>query len=215
MRQGKRILMVNEMQKGYLFVIVGPGGAGKNTLMNDVLEQMSHLSQLATATTRPKRPGEVDGKERHFLTPEQFKEMIENKQLLEYQEVTKDRFYGIPRASVENKINQGEDLIADIDVKGAETLRQTYNDNIVVVFVNVPGNTTDEQLSILRERMEERNEDPDVIKQRLSRAQTIELPFIPKSDYVIVNDEQHHAVQQLIDIITEVRKNRELNKDTV
>lgn len=207
--------MVNEMQKGYLFVIVGPGGAGKNTLMNDVLAQMSHISQLATATTRPKRPGEIDGKERHFLTPKQFKEMIDTKQLLEYQEVTKDRFYGIPRASVEDKINQGEDLIADIDVNGAETLRKTYNDNIVVVFVTVPGDTTAEQLEVLRERMEERNEDPKVIEQRLARARDIELPFIPNSDYLIINDEQSHAVQQLIDIITDVRKNREPNKDTV
>lgn len=202
-------MVIQEKQLGFLFVVVGPGGAGKNTLMKYVLDNLGNISQLATATTRPKRDGEVDGVERHFVSLDEFQRMIAEKELLEFQEVTPNRFYGIPRASVENVINRGEDLIADIDVKGAETLKSTYGKHIITVFVTVPGNTLEERLRILEQRMQERNEDSQVIQERITRARDVEFPFAEKSDYVIVNDDLARASKELLNIVAQIRAERD------
>jgi len=207
-------MMIGEKQRGLLFVMVGPGGTGKNTLMNQVMEQQP-LTQLATATTRPIRSNEVEGREHHFVTTERFREMIAGGELLEYQEVTPDRFYGIPREGVEDPLKQGKSLIADIDVYGAKILRKTYPDDVVLVFVTVPGDTLEEQLQTLRNRMIQRLEreptaaDLDRIAQRLERARTLELPFASECDHILVNDDLEATAQQLEAIIRERLKQRQ------
>ncbi len=207
-------MMIGEKQRGLLFVMVGPGGTGKNTLMNQVMEQQP-LTQLATATTRPIRSNEVEGREHHFVTTERFREMIAGGELLEYQEVTPDRFYGIPREGVEDPLKQGKSLIADIDVYGAKILRETYPDDVVLVFVTVPGDTLEEQLQTLRNRMIQRLEreptaaDLDRIAQRLERARTLELPFASECDHILVNDDLEATAQQLEAIIRERLKQRQ------
>lgn len=204
-------MTILQRERGKLFVLIGPGGAGKNALMTYVLTHVEALVQLATATTRPRRDGEQHGRERLFVSPTEFRRMIEAGELLEWQEVTTDRFYGIPRASVDGTLERGIDLIADIDVKGAEVLRQTHPEALVLIFVTVPGDTLDEQLAVLRERMISREEDPDVITERLERAHTIELPFAQHCDYVIVNDDIDEASQELMQIILEERKHTSIS----
>lgn len=202
------MMITPQPERGLLFVMVGPGGAGKNALMNRVMARQPQLSQLATATTRPIRANEQEGREHLFVTQERFQEMIANGELLEHQEVTAGRWYGIPRASVDNKLDNGQHLIADIDIYGAKVLRETYSDDALLIFVTVPGSTNDERLATLRERMEQRREDHNTsqsdnhMTQRLDRAQTVELPFADDCDFVIVNDEIDHATSQLEAIIT-------------
>lgn len=200
--------MTSETPRGLLFVMVGPGGTGKNTLMKRIMQRHPSITQLATATTREIRSDEVQGREHIFVSLERFREMIQNNELLEYQEVTPQRFYGIPRVSVDEKLSQGQHLIADIDVYGAKTLRKTYDRDTTLLFVTVPGETPAEQLDVLQERMvgrlerEPTPEDEKYIQQRLERARTLELPFAEECDYVIVNDTLEHATERLDEIIT-------------
>lgn len=201
-------MKVYEMQRGLIFTLVGPGGAGKNTLMKHVLGRTSNLRKLTTATTRPKRDDETDGYDHHFVTSERFKEMIANNELLEHQMVTENRYYGIPRFSVEDKIDDGIDIIADIDVLGAKILKQTYPDEVVLIFVDVPGADDAEKLEILRQRMGKRGEKPDIIAQRLERTKQIEYPFRKYCDYLIINDDIARATAELESIITEAREKR-------
>jgi len=191
---------------GHLFVLIGPGGAGKNTLIDIVTEELPNLRKLITATTRDQRAGEVDGVNYHFLTPAEFKVMIVKGELLEYQEVTRGKYYGIPRASVENSLGAGLDLVGDIEVKGARILRQTYPQNVTLIFITVPGETEDAVVETLRQRMIARDDKPDVIAQRLERAKTLELPFQAECAYTIVNDDRQNAAEALKQIIVSWRQ---------
>lgn len=195
--------MISDIPRGWLFVLVGPGGAGKNALLRAVMQRLAHLSQIATATTRSPRPGEQHGREHLFVSHDEFQQMIANRELLEWQEVTRNKFYGIPRSSIERKLAIGEDLIADIDVLGAQILRDTYPDDTVLVFITVPGDTETDKVTVLRQRLgnAERNEPESTITERMARAQTLEFPFEPQCDYVIINDELEAAVEQLLGII--------------
>lgn len=199
---------ITEQQRGILFVLVGPGGAGKNALMRIVLGQMENLKQLATATTRPIRDGELNGREHLFVTHDEFQKMIDEGALLEWQEVTPERFYGIPKNSIDNRLQHGEDLIADIDIYGAQILRKTYPDQAILIFITVPGETETEQLIILRERMNGRSESAELIEERLERAREIELPFAKYCDHLIVNDEMSSASQRLGELIQRERQKR-------
>ncbi len=115
---------------GLLFVIVGPAGVGKNALMNSVLDRVSDLRQLPTATTRGIRPDEQAGREHLFVSVGEFQRMIADNELLENQEVH-GNFYGVPRLTVEQAIAQEHDLIADIDVLGATALHNNFPDHTV------------------------------------------------------------------------------------
>jgi len=209
--------MMSDMPKGLLFVLVGPGGAGKNALMDTIMKQHPDIAQLTTATTRPMRSTEQQGKQHQFVSPEQFREMIANDELLEYQEVTPGRFYGIPRTIVENHLNNGQNLVADIEVLGAKILREHYPQDVRLIFVTVPGETEDERLEMLRARMIKRNGslsemDKIRVQQRLERAATLEFPFQASCDYVVVNDVMESAVQALEQIIlSEIATRKELS----
>jgi len=192
---------------GTLFVLVGAGGAGKNALMRQILENDDSLTQLATATTRPIRPTEKQGREHLFISLEAFQAMITNNELLEFQEVTKGKFYGIPRASVENHLKTGADLIADIEVMGARVLRNSYREHVYFIYIDVLGKTDEEKLAVLKARMSntERNEKADLIAERLQRAIDMEFPFRNEADAIIVNDEFDAALEQLKAIIAQRR----------
>jgi guanylate kinase len=181
-------------KSGSLYVLVGPGGVGKNTLMRYALAHLNNLSQLATATTRPMRPGEQHNRERLFLTLEQFQEMIRQNELIEHQEVTPGLFYGVPRQSVDVAIAAGIDLIADIEVFGAMILRREYPQNAVLIFVAPPS------MESLAARMRERGTDETIIADRMERAQ-IEMTYAPVCQSLIVNDDLDAAARELCGLI--------------
>jgi guanylate kinase len=194
---------------GLLFVLVGPGGVGKNTLMHNALAKQENLRQLPTATTRNPRPGEQEGREHLFVSEEQFRQMISQDQLLEWQEVHPGRFYGVPRFTVERAMQDEIDLIADIEVVGASILRSAYPDNAVLIFIAPSGQDDDTAITLLRRRMEDRGDNLAEIEKRLQRAR-MEMAYAPTCDYLIVNEQIEDAALMLNSIIVAERSRRAL-----
>lgn len=186
---------------GLLFVLVGPGGVGKNTLMNKVLKRLESLEQLPTATTRPIRPTEKEGREHDFYTLEAFQHLIDTDALIEYQEVRPRQFYGVPRKTVEDAINEDRDMIADIEVLGASILGKHYAENTIQIFI---APTT---MLRLETQMRERGTDEATIRDRMQRAQ-MEMTYAPQTDHLIVNDNLDHATDELYRIITAYQNDR-------
>lgn len=202
-------MVITEQQRGLLFVLVGPGGAGKNTLMTILMQRLPTLQKLVTATTRNVRANEVEGIDHYFVSLERFRELLIQGELLEHTEVTPGKFYGILRTPVEQALSTSQTLIADIDVLGAQILRATYRDDVVLIFVTVPGATDEERLDNLRRRMEERGESPALIEERLTRARLIELPFAAECDCIVINaDRQMDTALQDIEQCIQQRQER-------
>ena len=187
---------------GILITLVGPAGAGKNQLMNDMIARFAgrqpRVRQFPTATTRPPREGEQDGREHHFVSVQRFQQMIAQDELLEWQLVHgkgNDRYYGMPRATLENGLDTGEVLMADIEYLGAKQVKAQYTDNVVGVFVMPPS------IGALIQRMKNRaTENESEIAKRLLRVPA-ELEYAKQCDYVIVNDSFAEAASALYGII--------------
>ncbi|MEM6284124.1 MAG: guanylate kinase [Chloroflexota bacterium] len=199
-------MTVSEKRLGLLFILVGPTGAGKNTLMNRVIPQLNNLQQLPTATSRAIRENEQEGREHHFVTEAAFRQMIANDELLEWQNVH-GRLYGVPRGTVEHLINNELDRIADIDVLGALTVKALYPDNTIIIFVQ-PGARDDVETTI-RERLLARHEPEHEIENRLRRVK-MEMSYAPQCDYLIINEDREEAVHTLHSIIIAERSRRQL-----
>ena len=195
---------------GVIFVMIGPGGAGKSAIIKAIIAQSAHIQQLPTATTRAMRADEQRGREHLFVTSDQFQQMIKNDQLLEYQEVTPNKLYGIPRQLVADSLSGGKIRITDIEVLGAKALAAAFPDNTVQIFVTVPGDSIAGQLTLLKQRMQQRSDRATDIAQRLERAQSLELPYQNCCDYIVVNDALEQAIQSTSAIIQKELKQRRL-----
>ena len=194
-------MSASESLPGVIFVMIGPGGAGKNAIMRAVIAGSPTVRQLPTATTRPMRADEQQGREHHFVSMDGFRRLLSAGQLLEYQEVTPGKFYGIPRQLVIDCLRTGEARIADIEVYGAQKLAAAFPNNTVQIFVTVPGAKLQSQLNLLRERMQRRADAFTDIDSRLRRAQEVELPYQDKCDHIVVNDCLSSAIEATGDII--------------
>ena len=197
---------------GVIFVMIGPGGAGKSAIMKAIIAQFDHIRQLPTATTRAMRPDEEQGREHLFVPFDQFQQMIKNDQLLEYQEVTPNKLYGIPRQLIADCLSSGKIRIADIEVLGAKALAAAFPDNAVRIFVTVPGDSIAGQLALLEERMRQRRDRAADLAQRLARAQLIELPYQTCCDYIVVNDALEPAIYATSAIIQKELRQRRFAK---
>lgn len=187
---------------GLLFILVGPGGVGKNALMQTVLPRFEQLRQLPTATTRAPRDNEQHGRERLFVSLDEFKQMIADGELVEHEEVHPGKFYGVPRCNVEQALQDGEDLIADIEFAGAEKVHEAYPDNTVLIFIAPPS------VQVLNERMRHRGETETGIAERIARVDR-EMEFQTKSEHIIVNDQFERASDELYEVICKERAERD------
>lgn len=185
-------------RQGMLIVISGPSGVGKGTLVKQVAKLMPELQLSVSVTTRPPRPGEEDGKHYFFRTEEQFQKMVEEGDLLEYAQFVNGLFYGTPRTYVEEKIAAGQDVLLEIDVKGAIQVKERMPHG-VYIFILPP--TMEELEERLRKRQTEAAE---AIRQRLSVA-VDELNFLPLYDYQVVNDDLEKSTRKLQSIIVAER----------
>ncbi|MEP7291991.1 MAG: hypothetical protein ABI835_09415 [Chloroflexota bacterium] len=177
---------------GLLFTLVGPAGAGKNSLMKDVLKR-TPLRQIPTATTRAIRPGEQEGREHLYVSRDEFQRMIDADALLEHQ-VIHGNLYGIPRRAVESALDSGDALIADIEVYGAARAREVYPENVISIFIQPPS------IGSLIERMRERRESEAEIGKRLLRV-PMELDYARDCSYIVLNDSLDDATELLHKIV--------------
>jgi guanylate kinase len=168
-------------ERGKVFVITGPSGVGKGTLIARLLDALPELELSTSATTREPRPGEEDGREYHFLTPEQFAERVEAGEFLEHAEYAGNR-YGTLRNEVESRLDRGASVVLEIEVQGARQVREAMPE-AVLIFIAPPSPEA------LRSRLEGRGTDPpEEIARRLETAR-MELAAQSQFPHVIVNDE--------------------------
>ena len=173
---------------GKLVVITAPSGAGKTTIARHLLEHYPMLEFSVSATTRPRRPEEVHGRDYYFITPELFRERINNESFVEWEEVYQGTFYGTMKSEIESIWKSGKDVLFDVDVKGAINLKKQYGDNALTIFIKPP------TLQVLTDRLHSRaTESPDKVEERISKAQ-YEIQFESYFDEVIVNDSLHDAL---------------------
>lgn len=179
-------------EKGIIFIVSGPAGAGKGTVVKEVVKK-DGIELSISATTRKPRGKEQDGIEYHFMTREQFSSMIDDDGFFEYAEYC-GNFYGSPKKPVVDWVNQGKDVILEIEVQGCEKVKKILPDS-VSIFVVPPS------MEILEKRLRGRNtETEEVIKKRMERA-VEELKKSSEYDYVVVNDEIENCANEILSII--------------
>jgi guanylate kinase len=183
--------------RGKLIIISAPSGTGKSTIIGWLMKEHPELNLAfsISCTSRPPRGTEQNGVEYFFLTPEEFRQRIENDEFLEYEEVYEGRFYGTLKAQVERQLEAGQNVVFDVDVKGGVNIKKYYGDEAMSLFIQPPS------IAELRKRLEGRGTDtPEVIDQRIARAE-FELTFADKFDKIVVNDDLAQAEQDALRLV--------------
>ncbi len=180
----------NMKKEGKLIIVSAPSGSGKSTIINFLLEKDLNLEFSISATSRSPRGEEMNGREYYFLSPEDFRNKINNDEFLEYEEVYKDKYYGTLKSEVERLISEGKNVIFDVDVVGGINIKKFYGDKAISVFIQPPS------IDALRDRLQSRATDtPEAIATRLDKAE-FELSLAPQFDVIIVNDILENAQQE-------------------
>lgn len=190
------------MRRGNLFIVSGPSGAGKGTLVKELLGRVPDIWVSVSATTRSPRPGEIEGRDYFFVSNGRFDELVEHDGLLEWASVHGNR-YGTPRAEVEARIAEGRQVILEIDPQGALQVKERWPSSILL-FIKPPS------MDELRRRLEGRgSETAEQVELRLRTAQT-EMEFAGIYDFVVQNDDVPRAADELAAIIDSSSGTREL-----
>ncbi len=182
-------------RRGLMLVLSSPSGAGKSTLSRMLLGDDADIDLSVSATTRPARSGEIDGKDYYFVSQDRFTDMVDSDELLEYATVFSNR-YGTPRKPVEDALEAGKDVLFDIDWQGTQQLSQSQmKGDLVRVFILPPS------IGELESRLRTRAKDPeDVVQARMSEAMT-EISHWAEYDYVLVNDDLDETYNKLVNIL--------------
>ena len=181
------------MDKGLLIVYTGASGVGKGTIMKELLKSNDNLKLSVSATTRAPRPGETNGVEYHFVTKDEFEELIKNDGLLEYASYC-DNYYGTPKKAVFDMLDKGIDVFLEIEIKGFLQIKEKYPD-CVTIFLLPPS------MEELEKRLKGRGtESLDVIEKRLNTAKE-ELTYSEQFDYKVINDDVDRAKEEILNII--------------
>ena len=189
-------------RRGLMFVLSSPSGAGKTTLSRMLLKADRNVELSVSVTTRPRRPGEVAGRDYHFIDLARFEAMVKRNELLEWAEVFGYR-YGTPRRPVEKALRAGRDVLFDIDWQGTQQLREKARDDLVSVFILPP------TIKELHRRLQRRAQDSRaIIVSRMAKAAG-EMSHWPEYDYVIVNRDKAEAFAEVRAILAAERVRRE------
>lgn len=187
--------------KGKLFVISGPSGVGKSTIRERIINTHNNFWYSISMTTRAPREGEINEKDYYFVTKEEFIKNIKEDNFFEYAEVYKDVFYGTPKNKVIEKLENGINVLLEIDVKGALNIKNKYHEAILI-FIYPPS------IEELKKRLLQRQTDnKDVIEERISKAQ-YEISFKDRYDYMITNNNLEIAIKNIQSIIEKELKKK-------
>lgn len=188
----------NIKRRGLMLVMSSPSGAGKTTISRELLAREPELTMSVSATTRPPRPGEVDGQDYFFITKEKFHQMVENDEFLEHATVFENS-YGTPRAPVEAALRAGKDVLFDVDWQGTQQLAGKARSDLVTIFILPPSKGE------LETRLRTRAQDPEeVIQKRMAKAAD-EMSHYDEYDYIVVNVEVQDSVREVQSILTAER----------
>jgi len=186
-------IFMDMKKKGSLIVLIGPSGSGKGTVLKEVLEQNENIFLSVSATTRKPRNGEIDGTNYFFLEADKFEELIKTDSMLEYACYC-GNFYGTPKATVLSRINNGENVILEIEVKGAKQIKEIYPDAVLIFIIP-------QSLDILKKRLVERGtEDEETVNKRMAKS-VEEIGFASECDYIVINDVLENAIEKTNAII--------------
>jgi guanylate kinase len=188
-------------RRGLMLVLSSPSGAGKTTLSRRLLQSDPDIVMSVSATTRAPRPNEIDGQDYFFVTPEKFDAMVAAGEFLEHAAVFGHK-YGTPRAPVMKALEQGKDVLFDIDWQGTQQLKQQARDDLASVFVVPPSKVELERRLRIRAQDSE-----DVVRQRMAKASD-ELSHWAEYDYLLMNDDIQHAMGKLEEILRVERSRR-------
>ncbi|MXO87562.1 guanylate kinase [Altererythrobacter aestuarii] len=184
-----------------MFILSSPSGAGKTTIAKKLLAQVDGLGMSVSVTTRPIRPGEVEGKDYHFVDRDTFSQMVENGEFLEWAEVF-GNCYGTPKAQIKAGLKAGQDYLFDIDWQGTQQLYQRMEVDVVRVFLLPPS------IAELEDRLRSRGTDSDeVIRSRMDRAKA-EISHWDGYDYVVINDDIESCYDSVLHILEAERLRR-------
>lgn len=190
--------------RGLLVVLSGPSGSGKGTVLKQAMRSNPNIEVSVSVTTRAPRAGEIDGVNYYFLTPEAFQNLLAEDGLLEWAEFC-GNFYGTPREKIEQRLNEGKDVVLEIEVQGAMKVRAAFPD--AVLIFNLPPS-----LEELKNRLTGRKtEPPEVVEKRLNTA-VWEISQAENYGYVIVNDDVENAVGAFLSILESEKCKLERNK---
>ena len=189
-------------KRGLMLVLSSPSGAGKTSICKKLLQQDTGLVLSVSATTRKRRPGEVEGKDYQFLSIQEFESRINKSQFLEYAKVF-GNYYGTPAQLVERSLKSGVDVLFDIDWQGTQQLKARARQDLVSVFILPPS------IKELEKRLFKRAQDTiEVVANRMSKSAS-EMSHYPEYDYVIINHDLDKTVQQVQSILCAERSRRE------
>jgi len=192
-------------KSGKLIVISAPSGAGKTTLVRALCEADPELMVSVSHTTRPRRNGEAEGIAYHFTDVDSFMEMVDREHFLEYAKVF-DNYYGTSKSTVESQLNDGYDVILEIDWQGAARIRQLVPE-CISIFILPPS------YQALEIRLTGRGEDDSTSIQRRMRDAINELSHYNEYEYLVINDDFEQALSELRGILTALRENREIQQE--
>jgi guanylate kinase len=182
--------------KAKLIIFSAPSGSGKTTIVKEVLKTDIPFAFSVSATSRPPREGEVHAKDYHFLSVDNFKESIEKEHFLEWEEVYENQFYGTLKSEVEQKRQQGYNVLFDVDVVGGLNIKKFFGDEALAIFVMPPS------IDELKKRLKGRGtETEESFNKRIDKAAE-EMEYAKEFDVVVVNDDLNTAVKETIEAIT-------------
>jgi guanylate kinase len=188
------------MTLGKAIIFCAPSGAGKTTIVHHLLSELDDLMFSVSACSREKRVGENDGVDYFFLSVNEFKTRVQNKNFIEWEEVYKNNFYGTLESEIQRIWKIGKHVIFDVDVEGGTNLKRHFGDKALAIFVKPPS------ISHLKERLKSRKtETQESIARRIDKAE-LELRYAKKFDYILLNDDLNKAFVEAEKVVTEFLK---------